>query len=131
MSLVFPQIDRKYLPPFPPISRFKVQNVTNLINALPNELKMKIYKEYLEPEIYYFMYQDAIKSIESTKLNMVNLRPIIPILLSKPLVRQFICKKCNTFRSVFNKHKIEKDKLFTKLIKGDSFALSILFSIYH
>jgi hypothetical protein len=29
------------------------------------ELKMKIYKEYLEPEIYYSMYQDAINRIEN------------------------------------------------------------------
>ena len=92
---------------------------------------MKIYKEYLEAEIYYSIYQTAINTIESKKLNICDLRPILPGLLSKSHVTQFIFKKCDTFKTAYTIHKIEKTKIFTLINKGDSFALSILFYIYH
>jgi hypothetical protein len=119
------------LPPDPPSSRIKIKNIKELINAIPDDIKMKIYKEYLEPEIYYNLYENAIKTISSKTLNIIVLRPHIPILLSKPLVTKYICKKCNTFRTVYSTHKIENKKNFKKNNKGDSFALSILFNFYH
>jgi len=122
-------ISSRILPPSPP--KNKINTTRELINSLPYELKTKIYKEYLEPEIYYSIYQDAIKNIESKKLKICVLRPIIPMLLSKPVAIQYISKKCYYFRTVYNKHKIENEKYFEKLQKGDSFALSILMYIYH
>jgi hypothetical protein len=94
MSLTLPSISKQYLPPQPPSSRIKIKNTKELIKAIPNDIKMKIYKEYLEPEVYYSIYQDAIKNIKSKKLQTCILRPIIPILLSKPSALQYICKKC-------------------------------------
>jgi hypothetical protein len=131
MTTILPQIDKRYLPPEPPLTRFKIQNIKHLIFALPDDLKMKIYKEYLEPEIYYSIYQNVITKIESKKLNIRFLRPIIPIILSKPLVKQYLCKMCSTFRTTYSIHKTEKTKIFNQVNKGDSFALSILFNIYH
>jgi hypothetical protein len=136
MTTILPQINKRYLPPQPPGSRLKNMNknkktIYKLINALPEELKMKIYKEYLEPEIYYSMYQDAIHRIESKKLNIKILRPILPILLSKPHVSDYLCKQCKTFRVTYSIHKTEKTKIFNQLNKGDSFVLSILFYLYH
>ena len=122
-------IYRRFIPPPPP--KNKITATRELINLLPNELKMKIYKEYLEPEIYYSIYQDAIKNIESKKLKICVLRPIIPMLLSKPIAVQYICKKCYYFRTVYDKHKTKNEKYFENLRNGDSFALSILMHIYH
>lgn len=130
MSKLLP-ISIKYLPQDPPSYRVKIKNVKDLINSLPNELKIKIYKEYLEPIVYYSLYNEALLSKTSKLLNIANILPYIPIINSKPLVLRHVNNNCQIFRKVYNRHKIENKKNFIKMSKGESFALSILFYAYH
>ena len=101
------------------------------IDKLPEELVIKIYKDYLEPEIYYDMYLKIIRLPTSTSLNGAELLHFIPIVLSKPHICIYISKKCYGFCSSYTQHKIDNRKVFNLMKKGESFAATILFSLYH
>ena len=51
--------------------------VINRIIKLPEDIKLKIYKEYFECIIYYDEYIKKIKDDRSIKLNGTLLRPLI------------------------------------------------------
>lgn len=112
-------------------SEIKREDICALIVELPDDIKMYIYKEYLEPEVYYQYYLDKINHNLSTRLDGTILRPLIPSILSKKNVLQYICKKCHVFRDIYIDHKIEKKKGFIKMKKGNSLTMSILFTLYH
>jgi len=101
------------------------------IDKLPEELVRKIYKDYLEPEIYYEIYKKIIVSNASTSLDTKDLLPFIPLVLSKPHICLYISKNCHGFCSSYKVHKIENTKMFVLMKKGESFASTILFSLYH
>ena len=102
-----------------------------LIDKLPEELVIKIYKDHLEPEIYYDIYIKIIRLPTSTSLNGAELLPFIPIVLSKPHICIYISKKCYGFCSSYTQHKINNEKVFVLMKKGESFVATILFSLYH
>jgi hypothetical protein len=101
------------------------------INELPFELRLKIYKEYLEPDVYYSTYMKILNSNESIRLNPIFLRPLIPIILSKKDVLNYLYNKCPAFRNSYQLHKIERYKGFRYMTKGDSFTANILLYTYH
>jgi hypothetical protein len=103
----------------------------NIIDKLPKEIIEKIYKDYLESEIWYDKYICIIKDEISISLNNTLLLPIIPIILSKPIVSKFIEKKCYGFNNSYKSHKIEKRKVFKLMNNGHSFTSTILFYLYH
>ena len=100
------------------------------IEKLPPDIKILIYKEYFEPKIYNEFYLEMINHELSKKLNGSMLRPIIPIIISKKNVLEYICKKCVIFRNAFIKHK-NNNKTFKLMTKGDSLTMHLLFSLYH
>jgi hypothetical protein len=108
-----------------------IQIKRNIIGKLPQDLVIKIYKEYLEADVYYTIYKNIIEDPISQRLNGKLLIPFIPIILSKPVVCKYIREHCPNFCSSFKKHKIDNNKVFTLLKKGESFAATILFSRYH
>ncbi len=65
----------------------------NIIDKLPEELVIRIYKEYLEADVYYTIYKNIIKDPISQGLNGELLIPFIPIVLSKPIVCKYIKEK--------------------------------------
>jgi len=103
----------------------------NILDNLPRDIVVKIYKEYLEPEVYYEIYKRILQSPESCSLNGCEMRPFIPIILSKPIACKYITTKCHYFRGSYEEHKIKENKSFLLLKKGDSFALNILMHLYH
>jgi hypothetical protein len=108
-----------------------IQIKRNIIGKLPQDLVIKIYKEYLEADVYYTIYKNIIEDPISQRLNGKLLIPFIPIILSKPVVCKYIREHCPNFCSSFKKHKIENHKKFVLMKKGESFAATILFSRYH
>jgi hypothetical protein len=100
------------------------------IDKLPEDIVIKIYKDYLEPELYYLQYKNIIESHESKMLNGDLLYAFIPTILAKPIVCKYISTKCSAFNYSFNKHKIKKEKLFRLILNGKSFVTVILFNIY-
>jgi hypothetical protein len=108
-----------------------LQIKTNIIDKLPQELVIRIYKDYLEGDVYYTIYKNIIKDPISQRLNGELLIPFIPIVLSKPIVCKYIREMSPQFCSSFKHHKIDNIKVFTLMLKGQSFAATILFSLYH
>jgi len=109
-----------------------VNNVKkNIIDKLPTEIVIKIYKEYLEPEIFYIRYKDIIEHPASISLNGEYLLAFTPIILAKPFICKYISTKCRQFKESYIKHKINNKKMFKLMTKGQSFAATILFSLYH
>ena len=104
---------------------------TNIIDRLPQDLVIKIYKEYLEPEVYYTLYKNIIESRESIALNGTELVEFLPRLLAKPVACKYISEKCFAFNNSFQGHKIKNKKSFKLMRKGQSFAATILFNLYH
>ena len=103
----------------------------NIIDRLPEDLVIKIYKDYLEPEVYYKLYIDIIQNPFSLGLDGKLLLPFIPILLAKPIVCKYISTKCVAFCRSFQQHKVNKKKVFRLMHNGQSFASTILFYLYH
>ena len=103
----------------------------NIIDRLPEDLVIKIYKDYLEPEVYYKLYIDIIENPFSLGLDGKLLLPFIPILLAKPIVCKYISTKCVAFCRSFQQHKVNKKKVFRLMHNGQSFASTILFYLYH
>jgi hypothetical protein len=109
-----------------------IENIKkNIINKLPTEIVIKIYKEYLEPELIYIRYKEIVLHHTAMLLNGEQLIKIIPIILAKPIVCKHISTKCNYFKETYTKHKINNIKTFRLMRKGQSFAATILFSMYH
>ena len=104
---------------------------TQFIDRLPEFLVIQIYKDYLEGEIYYEIYKNVIDSQQSRCLNSTKLTMIIPTILSKPLICKYISKKCPGFYNSFKSHKIDNEKCFHLLNKGQSFSQFVLMYLYH
>jgi hypothetical protein len=112
-------------------SKELLQIKQRFVDKLPEELVRKIYKDYLETEVYYDIYKKIIVSNASISLDIKDLLPFIPLVLSKPHICLYISKKCHGFCSSYKEHKIENTKIFVLMKKGESFAATILFSLYH
>ena len=103
----------------------------NIIDKLPQEIVRKIYREYLESEMYFTIYKNIIKNPISQELNGKILKPFVPIILSKPDTCKYISQNCHAFNYSFIQHKINKKKVFRLMNNKESFAATILFSLYH
>ena len=103
----------------------------NIIDKLPAEIITKIYKEYLEPELFYIRYKYIIEHPASVSLNGEYLIKFIPIIFAKPNICKYILTKCNKFKESYTIHKINNIKTFNLMTRGQSFAATILFSLYH
>ena len=103
----------------------------NIFDKLPTEIIVKIYKEYLEPELFYISYKNIIEHPTSKSLNGEYLIAFIPIILAKPYICKYISTKCRQFKESYIEHKINNKKTFKLMTKGQSFAATILFSLYH
>jgi hypothetical protein len=104
---------------------------TNIIDKLPEDLVIKIYKEHFEPDILFIMYKNIIESPESVRLNDAKLSKFLPIIFAKPIACKYIGERCYAFNNSFHDHKIKNTKNFVNMKKGQSFALTILFYLYH
>jgi len=106
-------------------------DLTQAISLLPQEIKDKIYKEYFEPELFYDKYMFILYSEPSMALDQSQLRELLPNILSNKLVIKMLCNRCETFRDVYKSHKLKNKKGFSTFKNGNSFALEILFYLYH
>jgi len=119
------------MPPNPPSIDFKKKSLEDNIKKLPEELKKYIYEEYIETEIFYDKFKEALDSIESQRLNIVKISPFIPIILAKPKYIKYLLLKLYCFKTIYNDHKIKKEKSFRLMNNGESFAQCILMYLYH
>ena len=119
------------MPPNPPSVGFKKKSLEDNIKKLPQELKKYIYEEYIETQLFYDKFKEALESEESQYLNIVNIHPFIPLILAKPKYIEYLLLKLSCFMIIYNDHKIEKKKSFRLMNNGQSFAQCILMYLYH
>jgi hypothetical protein len=101
-------------------------NLEYFIVKLPYDLHSKIYKEYLEQELYYSLFIRALNTKESKNLDPIFITPLLPIILSKKHVTDYLNKNCESFRLSYYSHRIMNKKIFKQLTNGDSFVNSIV-----
>lgn len=106
-------------------------NVDQLIDRLPYDIVHQIHRNWVEPEHIINLVESALITENSYSLNIMDLRPLIPLILSKPYVFNYFYSNNKTFKHIYDSHKIENSKQFLLLNKGDSFALSWLMYLYH
>ena len=119
------------MPPEPPSQGFKKKSLEYNINKLPEELKKYIYQEYIEIQLFYDNFKEALDSQESQMLNIVKIHPFIPLILAKPKYIKYFLLKLYCFNTIYNDHKIQKKKTFILMNNGKSFAQCILMYLYH
>jgi len=105
-------------------------NVDNFVEKLPLDIKLYIYKNYIEPELYLYEYKKAIEYIESVKLDIIKIRPLLPLLFKNEFIIRNLRTKCGEFDHAYIKHKISKEKMF-RLLNNGSFSLCLLCLLYH
>ena len=110
---------------------FKKNSLEDNIKKLPEELKKYIYEEYIETQLFYDKFKEALDSKESHHLNIVNVHPFIPLILAKPKYIEYLLLKLSCFGIIYNDHKIQKKKTFRLMNNGQSFAQCILMYLYH
>ena len=110
---------------------YLLETLERRIVSLPQEIKNKIYKDYLEPVILYDKYIFILYSEPSMVLNNISLREYLPTILSKPISLRYILSKCEIIRRVYQSHKINKKKAFKLMNNGESFSTEILFFYFH
>jgi hypothetical protein len=103
----------------------------NISIKLPDFIKHKIYSEYLEPLIYFDLYNNLLLYSVSIGTNYLYLSKLLPSIFCKDIIKNYFIKECAGFRFSFEKHKKDNNKFFILLKKGESFALSILYYYYH
>ena len=108
----------------------KEDKILDKIICLPCDLKKYLYTDFIDPQMLFCKFKKALETEESLSLNIVNIRHFIPIILAK----QHYIDICNTipeFKIVYTEHKIKNKKYFILMNNGDSFAMAILFYLYH
>lgn len=105
--------------------------MNNIINKLPEDIRFTIYKEHFEPEYINEFIVKALDTLDSCSLNTKDIRPLIPIILSKKYLVSYLLSNNLTFKKIYNSHKINGKKYFELMNNGDSFALSWLMYLYH
>ena len=86
------------MPPNPPSHSFKKKSLEANIEKLPQELKKYIYEEYIETQLFYDNFKEALDSKESHMLNIVNIHPFIPLILAKPKYIKYLLLNLYCFK---------------------------------
>lgn len=100
------------------------------IQLLPSDITRYIYEEYIESQQIYEKFVLALEDTTSQMLNPILIRPMIPMILSKPKYIS-VCRQIPEFDIAYKEHKLRKQKCFRLMNNGDSFATTILFCKYH
>lgn len=109
----------------------------NFIAKLPDDIIRYIYKEFIEIEYHTKIIKELLNTRESIKLNIINIRPYIPFILSKPELCNYLCNNLilhnnyKYFEETYKYYKKNNNKHFSQMTKGDSFALTLLMKLYH
>ena len=106
-------------------------DIDQRIILLPEDLKIYIYRNFIEHEIFYQKFKTELDSSESQRLNACPIYPYIPLILAKPNYIKHMCLKIPEFKIVYESHKVANSKSFVRMTKGQSFAQSILMYMYH
>ena len=107
----------------------------NIIPNLPNDIKKKIYIEYIIPQQLADNIEECLNSDECQNLNIILLKPLISKIINnngiiiKQNILNYLSNRDQDFISVIRYH-INGNKKFVLLNFIDSFCLSLLMHKY-
>jgi hypothetical protein len=95
----------------------------NIIEKLPDEIQKKIYYDYLEIDILYKEIMNIIdSSIIDEEYYLDKVKKILPYILSKEKLVNYLCNNDEDFKIAYNYHIINKKHKFKLLSPLESFA---------
>ena len=107
----------------------------NIIPNLPNDIKKKIYNEYIAPQQIADNIEECLNSDECQNLNIILLKPLISKIINnngiiiKQNILNYLSNRDQDFISVIRYHS-NGNKKFVLLNFIDSFCLSLLMHKY-
>jgi hypothetical protein len=111
--------------------KLKFESIFDLINSLPEDIKIKIYEEYVRIPYLKDKFYIEIKSRNSQILNGKDLYYRYMKMRKIPNLISYTIKNDQLINNLYIKHYISNNKIFRNLDINQSFILSILFSLYH
>ena len=102
------------------------------INNIPEEIKKKVYIEYIEPDMILTELFQIINCEESRRLNYIPLEAYLKKILHNDIVVKSLIKNDWIFNKIYKSHLIEKKIYFEKFDDIiSSMALCWLMYLYH
>jgi len=111
--------------------KFKFKSIFDLINSLPEDIKIKIYEEYVRIPYLKDQFYIEVKSRDSQALIAKDLYYRYMKMKNIPNLISYTIKNDELINNLYIKHYILNNKIFRNLDCNKSFILSILFSLYH
>ena len=111
--------------------KVKFESIFDLINSLPEDIKIKIYEEYVRIPYLKNQFYIEVKSRNSQALIGKDLYYRYMKMKNIPNLINYTIKNDELINSLYVKHYISNNKIFRNLDCNKSFILSILFSLYH
>jgi len=106
------------------------KELTKRIENLPDDVKKYIYHAFLKDEIHYRKFRRLLETQRSRTMDICDIRPLIPNILSQPGVVHLLRKNIPQFDYVYTMYKIKGDRYgmrSTCMAKGNDFALALLY----
>jgi hypothetical protein len=113
------------------VSKYKVDNIDRLIQALPDDIIRKIYEEYFECKDLCMEYLQRLKCEDSRRLRYLKMVDITEQVLKQPCAIEYLSKKSKPFKFYYKEHFIFDNNHFVLLNRAHSFILCILMTLYH
>ena len=108
------------------------------MNRLPYDIVWYIYKEFIEVEQLYILFQERMNTRTSVRLDVEDIRPLLPRVLANPMAVRYFSErmllgtsKFPFFKEIYEKTKTQDKRDFPLMKKGNSFCLSLLMYKYH
>uniref|UniRef100_A0A6C0LPY4 Uncharacterized protein n=1 Tax=viral metagenome TaxID=1070528 RepID=A0A6C0LPY4_9ZZZZ len=104
-----------------------MNDITTIIERLPQELKTQIYKDYFEATIVYDDLKQIINSDQCKALYNIELADVLSKVLQNNIVVKYLCKHEKEFKFVYNMEVVLKPN---STVDYYNFASLWLFNLY-
>jgi hypothetical protein len=118
--------------------------MTFIENRLPDDIKLYIYKEYLEPEVYYLYLERIFRSErmhwqhpDSYNEGYEMMLRFLPQLLVKSRFIPYISRRLNDnyhynhLEKIVNEEHGNRRKAYQRMKRGESMATSLIMTMWH
>lgn len=108
-----------------------------MLDRLPYDVIWYIYKEFIQVEQLYILFQQRLHSRTSLQLNASEIRPLLPQVLANPMAVHYFSKQMVIqtdfyfFQHLYEMARIKKEKNFRHMKNGTSFCTSLLMYLHH
>lgn len=108
-----------------------------MLERLPYDVIWYIYKEFIQVEQLYILFQQRLHSRTSLQLNASELRPLLPQILANPMAVRYFSKQMvilpdfHFFQHIYEKTRIQNEKNFRQMHNGTSFCTALLMYLHH